>query len=46
MIIDPIMYPLKNKKKLNFTMKYTVDDAIYDLKDAFEKKNYPILSMM
>ncbi len=22
-------------------MKYTVDDAIYDLKDAFEKKKLP-----
>ena len=31
----------KIKKKLNFTMKYTVDDAIYDLKDAFEKKKLP-----
>ena len=38
MIIDLIIFHQKKLNILNFETKFTIDDAVKDLKNAFEKK--------
>ena len=38
MIIDLTIYHLKKLKILNFTTKFTIEDAVKDLKNKFEEK--------
>ena len=37
MIIDHIIFHQKKLKKLNFQTQFTINDAVKDLKNAFDK---------